>query len=38
MAVRYVLVTNGTRTLLLGRRADGSGYDPLSEIPESFFD
>lgn len=38
MAVRYVLVTNGTRTILLGRRADESGYDPLSEIPENFFD
>ena len=38
LAVRYVLVTNGTRTILLGRRADGGGYDPLSEIPENFFD
>ena len=38
LAVRYVLVTNGTRTILLERRADGGGYDPLSEIPEYFFD
>ena len=34
LAVRYVLVTNGTTTRLLRRNADGSGYDFLSEIPE----
>jgi len=38
LTVRYVLVTNGTRTLLLGRRDDGSGYGPLPGMPESFFD
>lgn len=38
LTVRYVLVTNGARTLLLGRRDDGSGYDPLSGMPDSFFD
>ena len=34
LAVRYVLVTNGTATRFLERRADGSGYDYLEEIPE----
>ena len=36
LAVRFILLTNGTETHLLGRRADGSGYDPLAEIPEDF--
>ena len=36
LAVRFILVTNGTETHLLGRRADGSGYDPLAAIPEDF--
>lgn len=34
LAVRYVLVTNGTDTRLLQRRADGSGYDYQEKIPE----
>ena len=34
LAVRYVLVTNGTDTRLLQRRADGSGYDCLEKMPE----
>ena len=34
LAVRYVLVTNGTDTRLLQRRADGSGYDCLVKMPE----
>lgn len=34
LAVRFILLTNGTSTHLLQRRADGSGYDPLAEIPE----
>lgn len=34
LPVRYILVTNGRVTHLLARRADGSGYDYLSEIPE----
>ena len=36
LAVQFILLTNGTETHLLGRRADGSGYDPLAEIPEDF--
>lgn len=34
LAVRYVLVTNGTDTRLLQRRADGSCYDYQEKIPE----
>ena len=32
--VRFILVTNGVNTHFLERRADGSGYDYLEEIPE----
>lgn len=35
LAVRYVMVTNGTETRLLERRSDGSGYDYLPSMPES---
>ena len=34
LPVRYVMVTNGTVTHLLGRRSDGSGYDALEGIPD----
>ena len=34
LPVRYVMVTNGTVTHLLGRRSDGSGYDALETIPD----
>ena len=34
LAVQYILVTNGTVTHFLQRRADGSGYDYLEAIPE----
>lgn len=35
LAVRYVMVTNGSETHLLERRSDGSGYDYLPSMPES---
>ena len=34
LAVRYIIVTNGTTTHFLERRADGSGYDYLERMPE----
>lgn len=34
LAVKYVLVTNGSTTHLLRRLPDGSGYEYLSEMPE----
>ena len=37
LAVRYVLVTNGSVTHLLARRPDGKGYEPLDGMPERFF-
>ena len=37
LAVRYVLVTNGSESHLLGRLPDGNGFQALSEIPEDFF-
>ena len=34
LAVRYIIVTNGTTTHVLERRTDGSGYDYLERMPE----
>lgn len=34
LAVKYVLVTNGTTTHLLRRAADGNAYEYLSNLPE----
>ena len=34
LAVKYVLVTNGTTSHLLQRRAEGDGYDVLEALPE----
>ena len=36
LPVRYVLVTNGTKTHLLQRSPDGTAFDPCTEIPENF--
>ena len=38
LPVRYVLVTNGASTHLLQRHPDGSGFDPLCELPEGWPD
>ena len=37
LAVRYVLVTNGAESRLLGRLPDGSGYAALPEVPDDLF-
>ena len=34
LAVKYVLVTNGTTSHLLRRRVAGDGYDTLESMPE----
>lgn len=36
LAVRFILVTNGTTMRLLRRSSDGSRYDNLTEIPDDF--
>ena len=38
LQVRYVLVTNGSTTHILQRRADGSGFEACDSVPEGWPD